>query len=189
MKKILRVSASICIVLLANCGRSKSAGANPYSGYLTETNELGAQTYTMLCANGTAHRIVMPAPGQPKDADACTVPVSFGHWQQSADKIQIVATQVCFARGQVLSGQASGGIPSCTQSFGAMSCENRAQNFVIARADIIEGSAVHERLPDQHRNKSVHRNFSGAEGDECAADWRPRSAAALLAYVKREIRH
>lgn len=189
MKKILTVFAVACSFLLAHCSRPKSPDANPLAGYLTQTNELGAQTYTVLCANGTAHRIVLPAPGQPKDDAACTVPITFGRWEQIGESIKISTTSICNARGQLLSGQASGGIPSCTQSFGALDCENRPSEYKVLRNDIVEGSAVHERLPDQHKQKNVHRDFSGAQPPECAADWRPRSAAALMAYVKREIHH
>ncbi len=189
MKNLNLAALAFAALLVTQCMREKTAEANPYAGYLTETNAVGAQTYTILCANGSAHRIVMPAPGQPKDDAACTVPISIGSWQLAGGKIQVTTGQLCRARGQVLSGQASGGIPSCTQSFGALACEPQTLGFAIVTSDIVEGSAAHERLPDQHRNKSVHRAFAGADPAECSPEWRPRSAAALMAYVKREIRH
>ena len=189
MKKIALLPVAMSLFLLPSCSGPKTAGAKPFVGYLTQTHELGGQTYTILCDNGTAHRIVMPAPGQPKDDAACTVPISIGTWQQVGETIKFSATQVCYARGQVLSGQASGGIPSCTQSFGALACEAQTANFAIIASDIVQGSTVHERLPDQHRNKSVHRRFTGDMPAECSAEWRPRNAAALMAYVKRELHH
>lgn len=189
MKKIPLISAAVSLFLLVSCSEPKMAGARPFVGYLTQTHELGGQTYTILCDNGVAHRIVMPAPGQPKDDAACTVPISIGNWQQVGETIKISTGQVCSASGKVLSGQASGGIPSCTQSFGALACENRQQQFVVSSGDIVEGSATHERLPDQHKQKSVHRRFIGKEPVECSAQWRPRNAAALLEYVKREVHH
>lgn len=189
MKHIALIFFAVSLLPLASCSRAKTADANPYAGYLTQTNEVGGQTYTVLCSNGIAHRIVMPAPGQPKDDAACTVPISIGNWQQVGETIKITTGQVCSASGKVLSGQASGGIPACTQSFGALSCEKRHQEFVVSRGDIVEGSATHERLPDQHKQKSVHRRFTGDMPAECSAEWRPRNAATLLAYVKREVHH
>ncbi len=189
MKKPPLSYVAMSFLMLVSCSRSKTAEANPYAGYLTQTNELGGQTYTVLCNNGTAHRIIMPAPGQPKDDAACTVPISIGHWQQTDNAIRVSAVLACAARGQVLSGQASGGIPSCTQSFGAVQCEKRVQEYAVQVSDITEGSAMHERLPDQHKQKNVHRAFFAAQPAECDPEWRPRNAAALMVYLKREVHH